>query len=114
LAALRKRWVGLIEISLEQDLFEEANPKESAAILELSEEAVTNAVRHGLASTISLSITKQPGLWLLVAKDNGLGPRQGNPGLGSHTLNQLSGKNWSLTRNQSGVGSTLLAEIPRV
>ena len=114
LAALRKRWVGLIEISLEQDLFEEANPKESAAILELSEEAVTNAVRHGLASTISLSITKQPGHWLLVAKDNGLGPRKGNPGLGSHTLNQLSGNNWSLTRNQSGVGSTLLAEIPRV
>ena len=114
LAALRKRWVGLIEISLEQDLFEEANLKESAAILELSEEAVTNAVRHGLASTISLSITKQPGHWLLVAEDNGLGPRKGNPGLGSHTLNQLSGNNWSLTRNQSGVGSTLLAEIPRV
>lgn len=112
LAALKKRWVGLIEISLEQEILDEPANEESAAILELAEEAVTNAVCHGLASTISLSITKQPDHWLLVAEHNGLGPRNGNPGLGSHTLNQLSGSNWSLTRNQSGVGSKLLAEIP--
>jgi signal transduction histidine kinase len=114
LSALKKRWTGLIEIGLEQGFFDEAKPKESAFILELAEEAVTNAVRHGLASTISLSITKQPGHWLLVAEDNGLGPRKGNPGLGSHTLNQLSGNNWSLTRNQSGVGSKLLVQIPNL
>lgn len=82
-------------------------------IVHAVEEAFANALRHGLATEAQIIIeTNDVGIALTVI-DNGLGPRDGDPGLGSSLFNSIAGSNWSLTRGPEGVGAQLNLQITK-
>lgn len=82
-------------------------------IVHAVEEAFANALRHGLATEAQIILeTNDVGIALTVI-DNGLGPRDGDPGLGSSLFNSIAGSNWSLTRGPEGVGAQLDLQIPK-
>jgi len=74
-------------------------------------EALVNAARHGLATsaTVGISVTGR-GLDVRVT-DDGLGPRDGAPGLGSTFFAANSGGEWSLVAGPAG-GSVLQVLLP--
>lgn len=75
------------------------------------EEAISNAVRHGGASELRLSVTGEPGGAVVVAlDDNGTLKQNPRPGIGSALFAQATGGNWSLSGTPTG--SRLLATIP--
>lgn len=112
LAELATRWQGVIEVKVSRSLPTDMPAEDIAATLILAEEGVTNAVRHGLASTIEIEIQKVPGKWALTVRDDGVGPRNGTRRLGTLTLDHITGKLWSLSSNKAGPGSILEAFIP--
>lgn len=75
------------------------------------EEAISNAIRHGRAKSILISLTKSIGEEIDIAViDNGSGPQGGKPSLGSALLDQASGGRWSLSKTSDG--SILKISIP--
>ena len=79
-------------------------------LMEIIREALTNANRHGRAKSVTISVeTNLEGVMLTVS-DNGYGPKQGAPGLGSRLLDHASGSRWSLTPGDD-VGSVLRVEL---
>jgi two-component sensor histidine kinase len=67
------------------------------------EEGISNAVRHGHAKNISIELTKA---WSnsidIEIRDDGIGPQNGEPSLGSALLTQVSAGNWSLKKLETG------------
>jgi signal transduction histidine kinase len=106
LSDLAARWAGYlsIEISLDADGYGSELDKQ---IYEVANEAISNAVRHGLASSLQFEVTSTVDGWLtILATDDGLGPRSGSAGLGSALFDSIARENWSLKANQLG-GSAL-------
>jgi hypothetical protein len=113
LESLANRWSGIVEVSVAHASRVDASGKHIDLLIGLAEEAVTNAVRHGLASSVSITLEAHTDYWELVVLDDGVGPRGGRPGLGTLTLNKATGIAWNLSPATSGVGSVLRASIPR-
>lgn len=63
------------------------------------EEGLTNAVRHGRATIIDVTVSSSEDAALVVIADNGCGPQGGSPGLGMALLSQASAGRWELVRN---------------
>ena len=76
------------------------------------EEAVTNAVRHGGATSIVIEVAADGEVIDVIVTDNGQGPMGGAPGLGSSYLDELTNHQWSLQSARYGSGSTLTAHLP--
>lgn len=95
---LAVRWEGILEIEFE--LASEPNQ----LVLQVIEEAISNANRHGLATEVRV---KFDGNQLSVI-DNGLGPVSGKPGLGS-SLYSSAGK-WELGAIDTG-GASLTVKL---
>jgi signal transduction histidine kinase len=106
------RWRGIVAITI--TLGNEVNPRSQPThrVMGLIEEAVTNAVRHGIASAVTISLDQVNEYWVITVTDDGVGPRQGRAGLGTTTLNNLAGENWSLTPHPETGGAILRAHIP--
>jgi signal transduction histidine kinase len=67
------------------------------------EEAISNGIRHGKATSIHISVARLDGATVrLVVLDNGRGPQGGAPSLGSAYLQQASANRWSLTPEHQG------------
>jgi signal transduction histidine kinase len=82
-------------------------------IIHIVEECFSNSLRHGLATEATvILIATETGTSLTVI-DNGLGPREGAPGLGSSLFNSIAGSHWSLTRGPDGVGAQLNLQITK-
>jgi signal transduction histidine kinase len=74
----------------------------------LVEEGVANAMRHGSANTVEITLApRADGNIELTIVDDGVGPTGGSPGLGSTIFNQASTMPWTLTPRTSGSGSVL-------
>ena len=112
LTALAGRWGGIIDVTLSTHLPAEMPMEAVSDLVGLAEEGITNAVRHGLASSVKIAIEVDGDNWMLRVSDDGVGPRQGVPGIGTMALNAVAGKSWSLIGNPDGVGSVLTARIP--
>jgi hypothetical protein len=98
-------WAGIVDIEGE----EESHPVVIATLgnlpesLEILREAINNAHRHGKATRVRVSATSEsPDTVTLEVVDNGYGPRNGNPGLGSALLDAWSSGNWALTAHPEG------------
>ena len=66
------------------------------------EEGISNAVRHGHAKNISIELTKAWSNSIDVEiRDDGIGPQNGEPSLGSALLTQVSNGHWALTKLES-------------
>jgi len=104
-------WEGLckFDVQIDQCLNDLSNP-ESQEIGRVIEEGISNAVRHGGATHIALSIAQGlEGSVVVQLDDNGSGPGGGKPSVGSALLNQISGGSWTLSAMP--IGTRLRVEI---
>jgi len=102
-AQLVARWDGfvVIETVLDPALDELPSPVQDR-LAQAVAEAVNNATRHGRAAWVTVAVTTASDGWRLVAVDDGVGPVQRPPGLGSRLFEALSGGDWSLERRAEG------------
>lgn len=112
LSRLMVMWEGILSTELVlASSDEEVSKIDTRNIIHVVEEAFSNALRHGRATEATiLLIPTNSGISLTVI-DNGIGPRDGSPGLGSSLFNSIAGSNWSLTRGPDGVGAQLNLQI---
>lgn len=106
------KWDGIIEVST--SISKELTKMDSQTELDIADvvnEALSNAFRHGKATeaTISLYVNTNDNLEIEVL-DNGLGPKNGEFGMGCLLFSSLS-NNWSLNKRENGVGSSLVVEL---
>ena len=107
-------WRGLVEIEVIVDPRVAACAGATAYGVErVIEEGVTNAVRHGSATGIVIDIQPDGSNIAVVVTDNGTGPGDGAPGLGSTHLDEITDSQWSLKAALGGVGSSLTALVTR-
>jgi len=116
LAQLTQLWAGYLNIEVMNKLAaNDLSQETTASVVQVVSEAVSNAVRHGLAKNISISVEPgdPAGSYLVVtAQDDGLGPRSGKSGLGTELFRAAAGVNWSLVAGESG-GSVLEVRLSR-
>jgi two-component sensor histidine kinase len=112
LSRLMVMWEGILSTELVlPNSDEDVSKIDTRNIIHVVEEAFSNALRHGHATEATiLLIPTHSGISLTVI-DNGIGPRDGSPGLGSSLFNSIAGSNWSLTRGPDGVGAQLNLQI---
>jgi len=107
-------WSDAAEISIEIPGSLEAaiakQPLASEALIEISREFITNAIKHGKASSVSLKVSRLDDLRIAIeVVDDGQGvPPGAKPGFGSKILSELS-LVWRLTR--AGDATLSYAEI---
>jgi signal transduction histidine kinase len=114
LSRLMVMWEGILSTELVlSSSDDDISNIDTRNIVHVVEEAFSNALRHGLATEATiLLMPKNSGISLTVI-DNGIGPRDGSPGLGSSLFNSIAGSNWSLTRGPDGVGTQLNLQITK-
>jgi signal transduction histidine kinase len=101
-AKLHESWAELVSIEFRDSALEgDPTPAQLSKIQDTATEAISNAVRHGLASKVVIEIAQLSQNILLTATDDGVGPRQGEPGLGSIYLDTISSQ-WSLGQGDPG------------
>lgn len=108
---LSGRWAGYVTIGFDLDATAYGD-KTDRQIVEVVNEAISNSVRHGLATGLEVTVRLHAdGTVRLSAIDDGLGPRNGAAGLGSAFFDSVAGSRWSLS-GASGGGSVLQVEMP--
>jgi two-component sensor histidine kinase len=87
-----------------------ADPAATYAVIEVVRESVGNAIRHGDATTVDITINEQTeGLLDLVITDNGSGlSKDATPGIGSDLFDSLA---YSWSRDSSGSSTTITAVL---
>jgi signal transduction histidine kinase len=75
-------------------------------------EALTNSVKHGFARKAKITITASEQSLFIDVEDDGLGPRKGQPGLGTHLFMSMPSASWSLMRSATLGGAHLHVEYP--
>lgn len=106
-------WQGLLAVSITVDSACEKLGLSENQMHDLSQaanEAITNAMRHGFASKVTVSVKAKSGFIELVAIDDGTGPRSGEVGLGSELFDAVAGTRWSLKAGVGG-GSVLTLKV---
>lgn len=103
LPEIAKRWQGFVHLTINNAISDEKAitiaPPVVRSTLQIISELVTNAVRHGEASEVHLSLDIEDASLIVHCNDNGHGP-QGTiqHGLGSALFDSVAGSGWSLTR----------------
>jgi hypothetical protein len=81
-----------------------------ALVAGVAEEGVANAVRHGFASSVKISIVYSDSDLFISIRDDGTGPRQGLPGIGTAFFSAVS-NDWVLKDTGSGAKLRLVLPI---
>lgn len=114
LLQLQRRWELTLEImvttspAVEDDVF----ISHADFISLVLAEALTNAVKHGFARRVNISITALAMSLSIEVEDDGLGPRNGKPGLGTHLYMSMPNAHWSLTHSASLGGTHFHLDFP--
>lgn len=97
-------WEGLCDITVRIDPALDAASAPVAAVGRVVEEAISNAIRHGGATAITVAVAPaEPAGVRLTIDDNGTGrPAGATPGLGSAVLDEATARRWSLERLPRG------------
>ena len=109
----KRSWGGFIDISFEID-FEDFQKLSEGSIYTLSQiinEAVSNAWRHGNASSINFRMNREGEVCALTARDNGIFTATSRPGLGSKLFDSVSQSGWRLEVIMGG-GTLLSIDVP--
>jgi two-component sensor histidine kinase len=117
LANLATTWKGICEIKFEfseratRSLQRDANAR--MCVNEICKEAVSNAVRHGEAKNVTISIDRSVDELLIIeAADDGRGFwGSANPGVGSRMFDDLTVE-WSIMNNRARGRTILEAKLP--
>lgn len=113
-----ERWSGVISVdyTIADSVSWLGGTGLDAVVVDVVTEAITNASRHGLATGVTVWVDgdtptghSQPDVTVVV-RDNGVGPRNGAPGIGTHLLDTVSPGLWRLTPGSSG-GSELTVTL---
>jgi hypothetical protein len=108
-----ERWDGIVEIDLIDHAMAYENCRLSAIELaDLIEEGISNAVRHGKCSKISITLEpiESTGIKIEI-RDNGTGITSTPPGLGSTFFDTLTAGNWHRERDLSSQSTVLTLRI---
>lgn len=98
-------WQELCDISLQMDAKTDEVRDERRIRMagQVVEEGISNAVRHGDADALSISLgVPVPGMLRIEILDNGCGPTAGAGGMGSALLSQATEGRWSLEATPRG------------
>jgi hypothetical protein len=101
-----------VDLSVEFERVLNSNPSAALAAAEICREAISNAIRHGQATQVSIAFEfLSPDELTLVITNNGRPFDAGStPGLGTVDLDELS-RTWSRYNDDRG-GPTLIATLP--
>lgn len=109
--AMCSAWTGLMIVDAQ---FEGDDAELSVDVVnrvrEIIEEGLTNAFRHGGASSVEVKIAVGAGEVSVALQDNGKGVSESGRGLGSAVIAAATGGRWSLERAPIG-GTVLLARV---
>ena len=106
LSKMTSKWEGFIEVSLEELTI--TSDKATEPTLQLLQEALSNAFRHGGATKARIQIIDSQTSRLVMIEDNGQ-LKQGNAGLGTEILTSLTQGQWHIEKLDGG--SKLTATI---
>jgi len=108
--AIDETWQGMLNIewSVPEEAFE-AHALERVG--NVVQESLANASIHGAASEATVRITVEDDCAIVEVTDNGTGPGNGKPGLGSAVLNEATGGQWSIGSVPTG-GAQVRAVVP--
>lgn len=108
---LEQRWDGFIALeTVIRDDLQDKPCDRSWALLEVLNEAISNSIRHGMASRVLVELNRTGSDIAIVITDDGLGVTKGKPGLGSRIIQEITAGNWSLESGASG-GSVLKLQL---
>lgn len=114
LIAVIERWSPVVEVThnLDKGEFSQTLAHHTELLASILNEALANAVRHGLARHIEIHVDERDNVLIATVLDDGVGPRQGEPGLGTMLFLSIPGSQWSLTPQSTGQGSQLRLTFP--
>ncbi|HEV8024731.1 MAG TPA: ATP-binding protein [Candidatus Nanopelagicales bacterium] len=102
-------WSGLCDVTVDVDpQLANTTGRVARDIGRIVEEGLSNAIRHGGAGAISVSVEEANNQIVVVVEDDGAGPQGGAPGLGSSLLDSVS-DSWELM--QTGNGARLTVRV---
>ena len=103
LSELATRWEGIVSIQSEVSVVREVSASTVSSIVNVIQEAISNASRHGLAQHVLVQVCESVHRLHIDVRDDGIGPRLGPRGLGSSFFDEVG--QWSLRPQESGQGS---------
>jgi signal transduction histidine kinase len=103
-------WEGFVNIELNINVAREPSSRTIANIKEVLLEGIGNAVRHGRAKNIVITITDHAGDLRITITDDGTGVTGSRIGLGSAMFDDIAPNAWSLTPAPTG-GATLTVAL---
>jgi signal transduction histidine kinase len=108
---LAQKWDGIIKIDFNKIVTEVFSLSETITILDIANEGILNAYRHGAATSAQLHLKRlKNNMIKLEISDNGIGVQAIKPGLGSQYFNSLT-SNWSLENKKTSKGAVLTIEF---
>ena len=107
LSSLKQNWSGFVEIDYEVDAGH-LSETDQQVLYSIIEEGVSNALRHGLADRVEIRLADSE----LSITDNGMGPKKGNPGIGTQLVQSFA-KDWELSARHDG-GTQLKIHLKQI
>lgn len=108
---LSQKWDGILKLTFKLPNQEVFSTSETATILDVTNEAILNAYRHGQASKVEIQFKRLPNNIIQIkVVDNGFGVQSIKPGLGSQYFNSLT-SNWSLNNQKNNKGAVFTIEF---
>ncbi|HEV8024664.1 MAG TPA: ATP-binding protein, partial [Candidatus Nanopelagicales bacterium] len=102
------QWSGLLAVTVNTDPASSGMKGLRAEhVADIVEEAIANAVHHGAARAVSVWIAWEGEHLTITVQDNGSGPGEGSPGLGSRLFSSFGGR-WELDARTDGAGGSVL------
>lgn len=101
LDSLAKSWEPLAKVDLEISQIKETGGPLSLPALQIVREAITNSIRHGAATHVTVRIVDRRSGRTIEVIDNGVGPVGKNRGLGFAIFQTLCRK-WKIKRTSNG------------
>jgi len=105
LATLADAWQGLVEITTRVNITSEVTATLLSTIEDVVTEGINNAVRHGDASRIDVTVDGDQSTITITVIDNGTPAQNPTPGLGSRFLDSVAPGSWSRVPNDRNDGS---------
>jgi signal transduction histidine kinase len=103
LAQVQESWRGIAEIAISLADLELLESAETTIVVQLCEELISNAVRIGGASEISITGAKTLTGYQVVIQSNGRYSNEPSAGLGSKWISDVTQDNWQLIQTVDGV-----------
>jgi hypothetical protein len=102
------KWDGLLDIQVNIEVIDsQLSQIQKRAVGSALEEAFANALRHGLAKVVEVKIYGDELGITVAVLDDGVGPRNTPPGLGSRLYDSVATRGWSLQHRLNDQGTIL-------